>query len=188
MPSFEPQDAQVPQIVARHSARPIARVPVRNVSSARLKGLRGTSRRFPREIGELTIVCYQTPRGLSRRRERRTPAFPADTPNAPIMPSPGKLFFGTILLALVSVFPAITRAEVGIHIGISLPLPPPIVFPPPPVAIVIPASGRSGKSRSEAEPRHERRVSFMIEGGASHFQSECPYRHPHFCPLPVFPR
>ncbi len=47
-----------------------------------------------------------------------------------------KLLFGTILLALVSVFPTMTMAAVDISIGISLP--PPIVFVAPPVAIVIP--------------------------------------------------
>jgi len=49
-----------------------------------------------------------------------------------------KLLFGTILFALVSVFPTVTRAEVGINIGISLPLPPPIIFPAPPEVVVIP--------------------------------------------------
>jgi hypothetical protein len=49
-----------------------------------------------------------------------------------------KLLFGTILLALVSVFPTMTRAEVDINIGITLPLPPLIVFPAPPEVVVIP--------------------------------------------------
>ena len=44
--------------------------------------------------------------------------------------------FGTILLALVSVFPTMTMAAVDISIGISLP--PPIVFAAPPEVIVIP--------------------------------------------------
>ncbi len=47
-----------------------------------------------------------------------------------------KLLFGTILLALVSVFPIMTMAAVDISIGISLP--PPIVFAAPPEVIVIP--------------------------------------------------
>jgi len=47
-----------------------------------------------------------------------------------------KLLFGTILLALVSVFPIMTMAAVDISIGISLP--PPIVFTAPPDVIVMP--------------------------------------------------
>jgi len=47
-----------------------------------------------------------------------------------------KLFFGTMLLALVLIFPISTMAEV--HIGISIPLPPPIVFAAPPQVVVIP--------------------------------------------------
>jgi len=47
-----------------------------------------------------------------------------------------KLLFGTILLALVSVFPIMTMAAVDIHV--SIPLPPPIVFAAPPEVIVIP--------------------------------------------------
>ena len=47
-----------------------------------------------------------------------------------------KLLFGTILLALVSVFPIMTMAAVDISIGISLP--PPIVFEAPPDVIVMP--------------------------------------------------
>jgi hypothetical protein len=51
-----------------------------------------------------------------------------------------KILFGTILLALVSVFPTVTIAGVDINIGISLPLPPPIVFHAPPAVIVIPGT------------------------------------------------
>ena len=47
-----------------------------------------------------------------------------------------KLFFGTILLALVIVVPIPTMAEVNVGIGISLP--PPIVFAAPPEMIVLP--------------------------------------------------
>ena len=47
-----------------------------------------------------------------------------------------KLLFGTILLALVSVFPITTMAAVDISVGISLP--PPIVFAAPPEVVVIP--------------------------------------------------
>jgi len=47
-----------------------------------------------------------------------------------------KLFFGTILLALVLVFPIPTMARVDVSINISLP--PPIVFAAPPEVVVIP--------------------------------------------------
>jgi len=47
-----------------------------------------------------------------------------------------KLLFGTILLALVSVIPIPTMAQVNIQI--SFPLPPPIVFAAPPELIVLP--------------------------------------------------
>ena len=47
-----------------------------------------------------------------------------------------KLLFGTILLALVSVFPITTMAAVDISVNISLP--PPIVFQAPPDVIVMP--------------------------------------------------
>ncbi|MFZ2399557.1 MAG: hypothetical protein WAW31_12950 [Smithella sp.] len=46
-----------------------------------------------------------------------------------------KLFFGTLLLALVFVLPAPTMARVSVNVGISLP---PIVFPGPPQLVVIP--------------------------------------------------
>jgi len=47
-----------------------------------------------------------------------------------------KLLFGTMLLMLLAVVPASTRADVHVHIGI--PLPPAIVFSAPPVMVVIP--------------------------------------------------
>jgi len=47
-----------------------------------------------------------------------------------------KFFFGTILLALVLVFPIPTMA--GVDVRISIPLPPHIVFAAPPVVVVIP--------------------------------------------------
>jgi hypothetical protein len=47
-----------------------------------------------------------------------------------------KLFLGTILLALVLVFPIPTMA--GVEVGISIPLPPVIVFATPPEVEVIP--------------------------------------------------
>jgi len=47
-----------------------------------------------------------------------------------------KLLFGTLLLALASVFPVMTMAAVDIRIGISLP--PLIVFKAPPNVIVLP--------------------------------------------------
>jgi hypothetical protein len=47
-----------------------------------------------------------------------------------------KLLFGTMLLALVIVFPVPTMAGVDTHVSISLP--PPIVFAAPPEVIVIP--------------------------------------------------
>ncbi len=49
-----------------------------------------------------------------------------------------KLLFGTILLALVSVFPIIATAEVNVGIGISIPLPPPVVFEAPPAVVPLP--------------------------------------------------
>ena len=47
-----------------------------------------------------------------------------------------KLFFGTLLLALVLVFPIPTMARVDINVSIALP--PPIVFAAPPELIVLP--------------------------------------------------
>jgi hypothetical protein len=47
-----------------------------------------------------------------------------------------KLFFGTLLLALVIVVPIPTMA--GVNIGIGISLPPPIVFEAPPDVIVLP--------------------------------------------------
>jgi hypothetical protein len=47
-----------------------------------------------------------------------------------------KLFFGTLLLALVIAVPISTIA--GVNIGVSIALPPPIVFAAPPDVIVIP--------------------------------------------------
>ena len=47
-----------------------------------------------------------------------------------------KLFFGTILLVLVSVFPVMTMAAVDVSVGISLP--PLIVFGAPPAVVVLP--------------------------------------------------
>ena len=47
-----------------------------------------------------------------------------------------KLFFGTLLLALAMVVPVPTMARVDI--GISIGLPPPIVFNAPPDVIVLP--------------------------------------------------
>lgn len=49
-----------------------------------------------------------------------------------------KLLFGTILLALVLVFPIPTMAMGRVDVGVSIPLPPPIVFAAPPELIVIP--------------------------------------------------
>jgi hypothetical protein len=46
-----------------------------------------------------------------------------------------KLIFGTILLAMISVFPAISMADVQINIG----LPPPIIFSAPPDVVVVPS-------------------------------------------------
>ena len=52
-----------------------------------------------------------------------------------------KLFFGTLLLALVIVVPISTMA--GVDINISIPLPPPIVFAAPPELIVLPETDAS---------------------------------------------
>ena len=49
-----------------------------------------------------------------------------------------KLFFGTLLLAVVIVVPIATMAGVNVNIGISIGLPPPIVFAAPPQLIVLP--------------------------------------------------
>lgn len=49
-----------------------------------------------------------------------------------------KLFFGTLFLALVLVFPIPTIAGVDVNVSIGLPLPPPIVFVAPPELIVLP--------------------------------------------------
>jgi hypothetical protein len=47
-----------------------------------------------------------------------------------------KLFFGTVLLALIIVVPFPTMARVAVNVSISLP--PPIVFAAPPALIVLP--------------------------------------------------
>ena len=47
-----------------------------------------------------------------------------------------KLLFGTMLLALVLVFPVPTMA--GVDVGVSISLPPLIVFSAPPAMVVIP--------------------------------------------------
>ena len=47
-----------------------------------------------------------------------------------------KVFFGTLLLALVLVFPIPTMAAVDVHV--SIPLPPLIVFAAPPEVVVLP--------------------------------------------------
>ncbi|OGP66635.1 MAG: hypothetical protein A2031_09680 [Deltaproteobacteria bacterium RBG_19FT_COMBO_43_11] len=49
-----------------------------------------------------------------------------------------KLFFGTMLLALVIVVPISTMAMGRVDVGVSIPLPPPIIFPGPPQLVVIP--------------------------------------------------
>jgi hypothetical protein len=49
-----------------------------------------------------------------------------------------KLLFGTIILALVSVFPVMTMAGVDVSVGISIPLPPPVMFAAPPPVVVLP--------------------------------------------------
>ncbi|MGV8057809.1 MAG: hypothetical protein AB2L12_07295 [Smithellaceae bacterium] len=49
-----------------------------------------------------------------------------------------KLLVGTALLALVSIFPIMTRAEVDVRVGISIPLPPVIEFQAPPDVVVLP--------------------------------------------------
>ncbi len=49
-----------------------------------------------------------------------------------------KLLFGTIVLALVSVFPITTMAGVDVSVGISIPLPPPVTFEAPPPVVALP--------------------------------------------------
>ena len=49
-----------------------------------------------------------------------------------------KLLFGTILLALVCAFPVMTMAEVGVSVGVSIPLPPVIAFEAPPAVVALP--------------------------------------------------
>ena len=49
-----------------------------------------------------------------------------------------KLFFGTIFLALLFVVPIPTMAMGRVDVGVSIPLPPPIIFPGPPRLVVIP--------------------------------------------------
>ena len=49
-----------------------------------------------------------------------------------------KLFFGTLLLAVVIAVPIATMAVVNVNIGIGIGLPPPIVFAAPPQLIVLP--------------------------------------------------
>jgi len=49
-----------------------------------------------------------------------------------------RLLLGTIVLALVSVFPITTMAGVDVSVGISIPLPPPVTFAAPPDVVVLP--------------------------------------------------
>ncbi|MDP4126719.1 MAG: hypothetical protein Q8912_07240 [Bacillota bacterium] len=49
-----------------------------------------------------------------------------------------KLVFGTILLAIIFVVPAVTMARVDVGIGISIPLPPVIAFEGPPAVVPLP--------------------------------------------------
>ncbi len=49
-----------------------------------------------------------------------------------------KLLFGTIVLALISIFPITTLAGVDVSVGISIPLPPPITFEAPPDVVALP--------------------------------------------------
>ena len=49
-----------------------------------------------------------------------------------------KLLLGTIVLALISIFPITTMAGVDVNIGFSIPLPPPVVFEAPPDVVALP--------------------------------------------------
>ena len=49
-----------------------------------------------------------------------------------------KFLFGTIVLALISIFPITTMAAVDVSVGISIPLPPPITFEAPPDVVALP--------------------------------------------------
>jgi hypothetical protein len=49
-----------------------------------------------------------------------------------------RLLFGTTLLALVCAFPIMTMAQVGVSVGVSIPLPPLITFEAPPNVVVLP--------------------------------------------------
>ncbi len=49
-----------------------------------------------------------------------------------------KLLFGTIVLALISIFPITTMAGVDVNVGISIPLPPPVTFAAPPDVVALP--------------------------------------------------
>ena len=49
-----------------------------------------------------------------------------------------KFLFGTIVLALISIFPITTMAGVDVSVGISIPLPPPITFEAPPDVVALP--------------------------------------------------
>ena len=49
-----------------------------------------------------------------------------------------RLLFGTTLLALVCAFPIMTMAQVGVSVGVSIPLPPLITFEAPPAVVALP--------------------------------------------------
>jgi hypothetical protein len=49
-----------------------------------------------------------------------------------------KLLLGIIVLALISIFPITTMAGVDVSVGISIPLPPPVVFEAPPDVVALP--------------------------------------------------
>ncbi len=79
-----------------------------------------------------------------------------------------KLLLGTIVLALISIFPITTMAGVDVSVGISIPLPPPVTFEAPPDVVVLPdtngvyvAPGVNVSFRSAILPPYLRKTRSM---------------------------
>jgi hypothetical protein len=51
-----------------------------------------------------------------------------------------KLLFGTILLAVLIVYPIMSMAQVNVRVNVPIPLPPPIPFVGPPNVVVLPGT------------------------------------------------
>ena len=51
-----------------------------------------------------------------------------------------KAMIGTLFLLVAALVPLSVRAQIGVSVGVNVPLPPPIVFSGPPEVVVLPES------------------------------------------------